>query len=657
VEKIKLIKKNKKQIKKKKFPSISIIQMKKQKKVTLKSFCCCTTSVSGHYCGITSSSIKLNPPIIKTTTTTTAAAIPPSNAKQKNTNKPKRKLRVTKNNACPILSSAYDDIDSIESSVNMKTVQQNVEYFSNFNHSTPIGTTAASQNNNSSNTNTGNNTLSYSTTAATISTTNTNNSIHFYHPKSIQSNNLTSITPSSLESACHTTRSSLTLSNNNNSSNSKNNSESLIRSTATAATLELVQNRFRGGGGARVVGGPTYQQQQQTPPSLPPTQPPSLVLKHYDTRTLKATIDRPHPHVLLNSKKLLPTLTHTTTTTIINPVDIYESISSSNNNNNNNCLDSKYLAMSKPTLDNLNEIDTKSEESLNVTQSQSSSCTSTSTSSSKSSTSEKEEEEEVQEELACETEYNTVSNANNETECVDAAAAAAAAAADDDDGEEEAVPNVPETYNNNISGQEIAYVSMQHVIRDEQAETEIKTKLNIDNGKKFDQEILEFNLMSAEATPPCARKTVLGLNAKIEAGDDEPGDDLICDESVKVDVQSKITDLTGEHLANARQRNVLRKRVKHSKSMGITNVFSLRQDSSLNLENNKTHMFKKNVIKTRCGHQHNIDSSEIQTDLKNNMRSCNRYKREIRGKTFLSQKLGYSGHTHNPPPLPPKKNT
>ena len=147
--------------------------MKKQKKVMLKSFCCCATSASGHYCGIASSSVKLNSQIkttsastVKTTTTNPSdKTLPP---------KLKRKPKENKN-VCMISTDVYE-------STQMKTVQQNVEYFSNFHHSTPIdavnkkSTRVSSANVDSC--------MSYSSSSSQNDHSPATNSIHFYHPKS-----------------------------------------------------------------------------------------------------------------------------------------------------------------------------------------------------------------------------------------------------------------------------------------------------------------------------------------------------------------------------------------------------------------------------------------------------------------------------------------
>ena len=69
---------------------------------------------------------------------------------------------------------------------------------------------------------------------------------------------------------------------------------------------------------------------------------------------------------------------------------------------------------------------------------------------------------------------------------------------------DEAVRVVPETYNNNISGQEIAYVSTQHV--KEVAAHEVNINMELEKcsltPKASSGEIQEFNLMSIEVTPP-----------------------------------------------------------------------------------------------------------------------------------------------------------
>ena len=100
---------------------------------------------------------------------------------------------------------------------------------------------------------------------------------------------------------------------------------------------------------------------QQTPPSLPtslpPTQPPAILLLANETKI--KTLNKPQKPLVKNAdvSATLPKSLKNFNFGASNNVDIYESISSSHNN----LLDSNSLARIKPLLDNLNEVDTKSD--------------------------------------------------------------------------------------------------------------------------------------------------------------------------------------------------------------------------------------------------------------------------------------------------------
>ena len=179
-----------------------------------KSFCCCTTGVSGHYCGIAPTNTNVKPIKCDKKTEIIHPHLLNTNTHRNNQH---HNNRHEKENCHYNMSS---------DSVNIKSVQQNVEYFSNFQHSTPVEMLSKSLvcGDNLSNE------FTYSTSNTNTTNTNTTatKSIHFYHPKSIHSNNLTSITHSNMDS-CNTTRSSL-----------GSHVESLVRSTAT---LEVKHDR------------------------------------------------------------------------------------------------------------------------------------------------------------------------------------------------------------------------------------------------------------------------------------------------------------------------------------------------------------------------------------------------------------------------------
>ena len=176
---------------------------------------------------------------------------------------------------------------------------------------------------------------------------------------------------------------------------------------------------------------------------------------------------------------------------------------------------------------------------------------------------------------------------------------------------------------------------------DDDNETVSKTNFTMENRKnKLVDEMVEFNLMSVDVTPPSMRKLDLSPEKDMKLTKNLKSESLMLD-------KRRITDLTiGGHSnvenrklnENGRQRNGLRKRIKTNKL--IADEFSLKQDVDIekndksSVSNFNVQIFKKN-LKTRCGHQ--IGSCcEIQPN--SNIRNCIRHKGK-KNFNFLKQNL------------------